>query len=542
MSEPIQHYPHPFSATDPSKHVILAVSSHRDRFSQQQEILRTIIMPATMTAAIIPPKPRRSRCRRLQQQQQRQRNPTPLSSFAVVLTLISCFCQIFSLLSSVDISVVVVRAVDGLSMPAYGANQRISTDKTTPRNIGNFEQWAESCGIQRDPSVELRINNGGNVKFSNADDDWCLTIGGGSGGAQQGQTVISIPSEMALSAARTSEEYGPYVGDCMTILQRYDLPDEVYGPFYLFLKLLVEYELGTDSPYYPWLNALPRKFNTAVAMDDFCLSCLPPYILGVCHQERHQSKAFTEAVQLFDYIADETKGDEQLLKWAYNIVMTRCFPSSDGYDVQIVPFADMINHGYPDNCAVVNNAQTTGTIDVVLTDDIRSGSSETELCFSYGPPTNPSALLAKYGFLDTLAPATFCKMVFNNPSQELVDVGYDPTKMLFYCSSGDIDPVVWDVLLFSRLERKREYDGFKNAFYEACMNGDENTKQQIHQQFLAETNKAMLLHIDHILAEVAELTVKMNAYDAAKHPRLPLLRQHHAMVTSTFQKVRSQLT
>ena len=456
--------------------------------------------------------------------------------------MVFCNVVLATTLAVAIMATTMMNVADALSMP-YGssnnyAGNRISIDKMAPRDIGGFEQWAEQCGVQRyDPSVELRINNSGNVKFSNADDDWCLTVSGQ--GQQQGQTVISIPSEMALSAARTAEEYGPYVEDCMTILQRYDVPDEVYGPFYLFLKVLVEYDLGTDSPYFPWFDALPRKFNTAVAMDDFCLSCLPPYILGVCHQQRHQSKAFTEAVQMFDYISDETKGDEELLKWAYQIVTTRAFPSSDGYDVQIVPFADYINHGYPDNCALVTNEET-GTVDVVLTDDLNSG-SETELCFSYGPPTNPSKLLAEYGFLDTLAPATYCKMVFNNPSKELVDVGYDPTKMLFYSSSGDIDPVVWDVLLFSRLEKKREYDGFKNAFYDACMSGDENTKQQIHEQFYGETTKALLLHVDHILAEIADLSVKMNRYDATKHPRLPLLRQHHSMITSVFQKVRSQI-
>ena len=254
---------------------------------------------------------------------------------------------------------------------------------------------------------------------------------------------------------------------------------------------------------------------------------------------QYKRPSLGRSFKLIDYISDETKGDEELLKWAYQIVTTRSFPSSDGYDVQIVPFADYINHGYPDNCALITNEET-GTVDVVLTDDLNSG-SETELCFSYGPPTNPSKLLAEYGFLDTVAPATYCKMVFNNPSKELVDVGYEPTKMLFYCNSGDIDPVVWDVLLFSRLEKKREYDGFKNAFYDACMSGDENTKQQIHEQFYGETTKALLLHVDHILAEVADLSVKMNRYDATKHPRLPLLRQHHSMITSVFQKVRSQI-
>ena len=32
------------------------------------------------------------------------------------------------------------------------------------------------------------------------------------------------------------------------------------------VKILAEYENGQQSPYYPWLNAMPRQFFNGVAM------------------------------------------------------------------------------------------------------------------------------------------------------------------------------------------------------------------------------------------------------------------------------------
>ena len=100
---------------------------------------------------------------------------------------------------------------------------------------------------------------------------------------------------------------------------------------------------------------------------------------------------------------------------------------------------------------------------------------------------------------------------------------------------------VWDVMLFSRLERKPDLAHIKDAFYQAHVNGDEETKNNIHTEFQSDTVGALLRHVNFILAEVAELLVKMNSFDSSKHPRLPLLKKHHKMVTDTFTTVRDYL-
>jgi len=267
--------------------------------------------------------------------------------------------------------------------------------------------------------------------------------------------------------------------------------------------------------------------------DDFCLSVLPPYIKSLCAVERNQLECFRQALNSFEYLSAETKSNSELMKFAYNVVFTRSRPTDDG-DYRIIPVADMINHDNDDN--VVFSYDENGGCGVYAKQDVAPGSPLT-LC--YGHPQNPSRFLATYGFLNE-APAAFCKLLIPNPSQEVRNIGYDPTRMVFY-NDGSVAQEVWDVLLYSRLERKPDQAEYKEAFYQACMSGDEETKGAIHAHYQKDTVAALIRHVDHILIEVHEMTVKMNAYDSSKHPRLPLLQKHHAMVTTLFSTVRDNL-
>ena len=295
----------------------------------------------------------------------------------------------------------------------------------------------------------------------------------------------------------------------------------------------MEYEKGMESAWYPWLAAMPRKWNTAVSMDEFCLSCLPPFIKSLCIKERDQLAAFREGLQPFQYLSPQTKANDELLKFAYNVVASRAVPSHNGFN--LVPFGDMFNYGYPGNVAL--NFDEVGNCQAILTQDVPPGAP---LLMNYGQPENPSRFLSVYGFLDE-PPATYCKLVIPNPSKEILDIGYHPSRLLFYTENGGISPEVWDVMLYSKLERKSEWEHYRQAFYNAHMSGDQNTKSQIHMEFQKFTVSWLLTHVNGILAEIAELAVKMNAYDSSKHPRLPLLRKHNNLVASTFQKVRANL-
>lgn len=401
----------------------------------------------------------------------------------------------------------------------------ISVERTASRDIASFQNWAVENGVQ--PGEGFCLND---YMMDGNEEYYAATSTGGS----QGSLALFVPGEMILSATQTYQEIEGAIDDSMQILKARGM-EHLSQQFVLFLKVLFLYQEGEQSSYYPWMASLPRKWNTAVSMDEFCLSCLPPYIKAVCNAEREQFQIFREALQPFAYLNSETKNDDDVVRFAYNVVTTRSVPSPKDDDVKIIPVVDMLNHGNPSNAELAYDEN--GGCGVLLTSDVEPGQP---LLLNYGDESNPSRLLAKYGFLAD-SPTAFCKLYFPNPSRELIEVGYDPAQMLFNTQTGDVSQAVWDVLLYSRIERKPDLANVAQQFHQACTTGDEETKLAIHNHYFSETCNAMLRHVNHILIEVHDLTVQMNAYDSSKHPRLPLLRKHHEMVTTTFQKVQANL-
>lgn len=172
---------------------------------------------------------------------------------------------------------------------------------------------------------------------------------------------------------------------------------------------------------------------------------------------------------------------------------------------------------------------------VYTTRDVPGGSP---LRRSYGTPTNPSFLFATYGFLDQTSPATFCKIMTIKPTPELEDLGLDFSRMLFYKDTGDISDEVWDVMLYQILNSDREQ---QQAFYEAHMKGDMDTKRAIHQHHFLETSTALKNHVDTFLNQLDELSAKAVGQDTNEHPRLPLILNHNEFVKETFLRVKARL-
>lgn len=160
------------------------------------------------------------------------------------------------------------------------------------------------------------------------------------------------------------------------------------------------------------------------------------------------------------------------------------------------------------------------------------------LRMSYGDNTNPSRIFARYGFLDETSPATFCKIMINRPSPELVAMGYDHSKMLFYKDTGEVSPEVWDVLLYQNLANDPAQ---QQGFYTAHVSGDYDTKQQYHQHYFQQTLATLRNHVDTFLGSLDQLTAKTVGRDVNDHPRLPLIMGHNEFVRGTFLKVKANL-
>jgi hypothetical protein len=248
-------------------------------------------------------------------------------------------------------------------------------------------------------------------------------------------------------------------------------------------------------------------------------------------KERQNSVNFQKAVKFVPYLSDDTKTTVDVLKWAYNVVATRSVPSVDGSDLYIAPMADMFNHGTFPEVEVTLDEQ--GNCMAYTTRDVPAGSA---LHTSYGDPTNPTPLFARYGFLDESSPATFCKLL--HMEREMRALGYDFSNLLFYKDTGDISPEVYDVVLYSILKSDPIN---QEGFYEACMRGDVGTKNQYHEQYLPYTLQELRRHVDDTLRDLDRLSTLAASKDPRTHPRAPVILKHNQFVRETFSRVKANL-
>jgi len=381
-----------------------------------------------------------------------------------------------------------------------------------------MEEWAAACGVQRADGFQLTSEDGVDVSVMTTQD------------LAAESPVLFVPGEMILSSSRAVQEFGRLEA-AEKLINGLNVSDQI-RQFYLMLKILFEYEKGEESPWFPWLNSLPRYFSNGAAMTTFCYECLPPLVASLAMEER--SNLMRMDVIKVPFLSEETKRNKDLIKWAFQIVYTRSFEVNDAPgDLRIVPMADMFNHGTDTEVALVYD--DNGNCYARTTRDVPAGSP---LRMSYGDPTNPSFLLARYGFVDESSPATFCKIMIPHINSQLKDIGYAHNRMLFYKDSGEVSEEVWDVLLFqilssSNAARRRE-------FYKAHINGDYETKQAFHQDFWPETSAKLKEHLDTFLRQLDELSAKVYGKNRNEHPRLPLIVKHNEFVRNTFLKVRDR--
>jgi hypothetical protein len=335
----------------------------------------------------------------------------------------------------------------------------------------------------------------------------------------------------------------------------------------------MEYEAQENSAYLPWLDSLPRLHFSAVSMTDFCYECLPPLVFNLSRAERLKFDNFVQVLKNVDLVSDAVKSNEEVLKWAFNSVYTRTYCEKEGQyegDVALVPYADMLNHAAVPETELYfddeGNCMVYTLVDVPANSPLR---------ISYGDPTNPSFLFARYGksntilyvlfvsalvyifdsltiyhcafsgFMDESSPAGFCKMMDIPKSEENVAMGMDPTKMLFYHETGDMSQEVLDVVLYAKVLSDKKYTqdagDVKRQFYEAHMSGDEQTKAQIHEMYRYEVMNEILNHCDTFLELLGRLEEKGYSKSFDEHPRLPVILQHNELVKQTFLKVKANL-
>ena len=403
----------------------------------------------------------------------------------------------------------------------------IDVGENSPRNGKNFVDWANNNGIQTD-NFQIQPLEG--------DANWGVIApqGGTTGG-----TALFVPSHLRMTVPNIRQQDFPHLEPViqqwiLTRSKRFQNGDiELANHFYLFLKVLQEWELGEASPYLAWMDALPRKFNTAVNFSPRETEALPPFVKAMSRRDQSNWDLFIKTLHQAQTpsISDETKNNPVVTNWAFNVVFTRARASFG--EAEIIPMSDMLNHNSVPNVDVQYDNE--GNVHVVFLRDIMPGE---RLFKCYGHPTNPSRLLATYGFFDPSPPATYCKLFpTSEPSPELQNLGFDYTTMVFYPESGGIAEPVWDVLLYTILAKTDPNS--QQQFYQAHMQGDAATKQQFHQYYLEQTTSGLMNHVDRMLTTLQQSDARISQLPNSS--KSDMFRYHNEFVTQTFWKVRQNL-
>lgn len=413
----------------------------------------------------------------------------------------------------------------------------IADDVASPapdRNVHAMQEWAYQCGIQTSDGLDLMGRETDTTRSTGI--DYSIVT---STDLPAGSPVIFVPSEVVLSSTKAGQEFGTILSDGEEQLANAGLLHQI-PLFRLFIKILVEYERGAQSPYYPWLESLPRRFNTGSSMTYACFDTLPPYAAWLSSNERTIYKNFHRVLLTIggDVVSKKTKANKTIVLWAYNIATTRSTEVNGEYF--IAPLVDYLNHGSDPEAEV--SFDEDGNCMVYAIQDIPAGSP---IRISYGDPRDPSPLFARYGFLDKTAPASFCKLI--DMQKEMDELGLSFVDLLFYKDTGDCSPEVYDLLLYDILS-KEDDPSLQARFKDACLADDFETKSSFHQQYFSATLSALKDHVNDTLTELEKLKEIVEFWNdrpsmaySPKHPRLPVIMSHNDFVTQTFERVKSNL-
>ena len=405
-------------------------------------------------------------------------------------------------------------------------NDSSSDDTNSNRDMRSLESWAQKHGVSTGSGFALSGSESG---------DWSVSVTDDGSAAEE---VLGVPNDLILSSTniRKEKEIFDHTTPAIEYLTKKKCEGQI-NQFLLWLKVLREYEKKEASKWYPWLTSLPRKFSNAICMDDVELECLPPFAWSLAKLEIIHLEEFQNALDLTTGIlSQETRGDEELLRWAFNVVFTRCW-GQDGDDEEdrkdIAPMGDMFNHGHPGNVFI--NYDEDRNLEIILKEDVLPGDA---LSLSYGFETNPYRFMVVFGFVDESQESVFSQLMASNPTERHVELGYDVAKMTFNAADGSFTEELWDFVLYSLLEQVPE---IQEAFYQSHISGNQSTKNAIRRQFYLETCIMLKKHVDKTLNEMNELIKKIDQYDMDEHELLPMIRRNNVFVSQIFSKAKGSI-
>jgi len=403
-----------------------------------------------------------------------------------------------------------------LSVGMMGGGLINIADQMTPRDVYAMDEWATQYGVQKMDGIEIYSEDGNDYQLIS------------QAQIPAGSPVVFVPAGMCFSSNAVVDELGGSLQQAEQVLVQIDQGTQQRLPlFRLMVKILAEYDKGQESPFYPWLNSLPKQFYNGVSMTDACFDCLPPYAGWLASTERINYGHFAAALRMgYVPLNPNTLNDDEVIKWAYNIALTRFKEVWEPTRQKLIaPMADMLNHSAEPNCEISFDYE--GNCNVQTLYDVQPG---TPLTISLGDPTNPTPIFAQFGFLPNDCATIFCKAMHLDPV--IKHLGIDFKDLLIQTQTGEISPKVWDIFLYEILQNNDQ--NAADEFYVACKTNDDNAKQGYHDQYFQYTLDALKQHVYTIMADVENLTMKAQSYDLQTHPRVPVIVAHNTLVRDTF--------
>eukprot|EP00980_Cylindrotheca_fusiformis_P003935 scaffold871_cov130-Cylindrotheca_fusiformis.AAC.12 len=370
------------------------------------------------------------------------------------------------------------------------------------RNVPSLERWALEKGVALAEGVKLVDNGLG---------DW--GVGLSENHTQVAQTpIMTIPKDLILTSADPllEDDLRSTISESMTLSSM-----EYYVPECLLMtKVLWEKAKGknsnTSSEWSPWLDTLPKSFQTGIYMNPMERSLVERLAPEFLEQQTLQWQACRTALnvalekqvlpkELHEYLANQSQAEQdELIKWAFSVVFTRSWrtPNSSKttttpFEATLVPLGDMFNHDSVMANVYPNIVPENGSIQMKVKRNVEPGSP---LYLSYGMGNLPGRFLVNFGFWDRSADYMDANLTI--PSE-----GYpiDRSQLVVSTRNGGVTEDVWDLGIYQLLRQRDPI--VAERFANAQRNQDERTLQEIRSQYDLEGALYLRLHALKLIGE-----------------------------------------
>ena len=453
---------------------------------------------------------------------------------------------------------------------AATTNAAATTTSSSERNIDNLQDWAIQNGIAFIPGLELEKekeeDSNYGVKLKETETE-------GPNSLPPDPTVImTIPPITIISSAMLDPSLKQKATELLHKLGRPHMKQ--YLPeLSLFILFLQELDKGSNSRWYPWIQCLPKTFDTGLHMDEFEHQYAKQ--IGMEMFLNHQMEQWESFQTVYRQLFPEKQKQYSsaacylyTLKWAFSVVFTRSWTTSykvNGESASVlVPLGDMFNHNSAK--ANVKVVQDTPTSDVTLVwkddnDYIKKthhhSSTNQGLYINYGFPEWPARFIFTFGFLDTSSPYIFSNITFDTTVETSAKgMGFtDTSKMVFYTEDGAISDWTWLGVLYKVLLQKQKIWPYEESLvdahkilFDACVqqqqDDDPLSDDRLVRVFLRHQQDCVIWmkhHLDSMLETVYGPLPNLTSQEYQDHPRLVMLVEYHEFMREVHQKVRDNL-